>query len=71
MRFLNATLGRSQISTLKTECRMSNKVYPPLAAPASQRLVKGDQGIPNDGVKLFVLFPSEFVIRYSIFCGSL
>jgi len=32
---------------------------------------RGDQGISNDEVKFFVLFPSEFVIRYSIFCGSL
>jgi len=50
---------------------MSNKVYPPSAAPANQRLVKGDQGISNDEVKSLLLFPSSFVIRYSIFYGSL
>jgi hypothetical protein len=50
---------------------MSNKGYPPSAAPASPRLVKGDQGISNDEVKSLLLVPSAFVIRYSIFCGSL
>jgi len=48
---------------------MSNKVYSPSAAPASQRLVKGDQGISKDEVKFLLLVPSAFVIRYSIFCG--
>jgi len=32
---------------------------------------RGDQGIPNDEVKSLLLFPSAFVIGYSIFCGSL
>jgi len=32
---------------------------------------RGDQGISNDEVKPLVLLPSAFVIRYSIFCGSL
>jgi len=31
---------------------------------------RGDQGISNDEVKSLLLFPSAFVIRYSIFCGS-
>jgi len=30
-----------------------------------------EQGISNDEVKSLLLFPSAFVIRYSIFCGSL
>jgi len=30
-----------------------------------------EQGIPNDEVKSLLLFPSAFVIGYSIFCGSL
>jgi hypothetical protein len=32
---------------------------------------RGDQGISNDEVESPLLFPSAFVIRYSIFCGSL
>jgi hypothetical protein len=32
---------------------------------------RGDQGISNDEVEFLFLFPSAFVIRYSIFCGSL
>jgi len=32
---------------------------------------RGDQRISNDEVKPLLLFPSAFVIRYSIFCGSL
>jgi hypothetical protein len=32
---------------------------------------KGDQGTSNDEAQLLLLFPSAFVIRYSIFCGSL
>jgi len=32
---------------------------------------RGDQGMSNDEVKSFMLFPLEFVIRYSTFCGSL
>jgi len=43
----------------------------PAFGGASQRLVKGDQGISNDEVKSLLLFPSSFVIRYSIFYGSL
>jgi hypothetical protein len=31
---------------------------------------RGDQGILNEEVKCLLLFPSAFVIRYSIFCGS-
>jgi len=31
----------------------------------------GDQGISNDEVESLLLLPSAFVIRYSIFCGSL
>jgi hypothetical protein len=53
----------------KYETRMSNKLYPPAAAPASQRLARGDQGISNDEVKSSLPFPSVFDIRYSIFCG--
>jgi hypothetical protein len=30
-----------------------------------------EQGISNDEVKPVLFFPSEFDIRYSIFCGSL
>jgi len=30
-----------------------------------------EQGISNDEVKSSILFPSEFDIRYSIFCGLL
>jgi len=30
-----------------------------------------EQEISNDEVKSLLLFPSAFVIRYSIFCGSL
>jgi len=30
---------------------------------------RGDQRISNDEVKSFLLFPSAFDIRYSIFCG--
>jgi len=30
-----------------------------------------EQRISNDEVKSLLLFPSAFVIRYSIFCGSL
>jgi hypothetical protein len=29
-----------------------------------------EQGIPNDEVKSILVFPSAFVIRYSIFYGS-
>jgi len=28
-----------------------------------------EQGISNDEVESLLLFPSAFVIRYSIFCG--
>jgi hypothetical protein len=43
------TSGYNEIAIPKLEWRMSNKVYPPSGAPpASPRLVKGDQGIPND-----------------------
>jgi len=31
---------------------------------------RGDQGISNDEVEFLLLFPSAFVIRYSIFYGS-
>jgi len=34
------------------------------------RMWNVEQGISNDEVKSFLLFPSAFVIRYSIFCGS-
>jgi hypothetical protein len=57
--------GRDKTGVPKLECRISNKVYPPSAAPASLRLVKGDQGISNDEVKSVLLFPSAFSIRYS------
>jgi hypothetical protein len=32
---------------------------------------RGDQGISNDEFKSLLFLPSAFVIRYSIFCGSL
>jgi hypothetical protein len=32
---------------------------------------RGDQGISNDEVQLLLFFPSAFVIRHSVFCGSL
>jgi hypothetical protein len=35
------------------------------------RILNVEQGISNDEVKSLLLFPSAFVIRYSIFCGSL
>jgi hypothetical protein len=43
---------------------------------AEQRLpasggARGDQGISNHEVKSLLLFPSAFVFRYSISCGSL
>jgi hypothetical protein len=31
---------------------------------------RGDQGISKDEVNFVLLFPSAFIIRYSIFCGS-
>jgi hypothetical protein len=34
------------------------------------RMPNIEQGISNDEVKSLLLFPSAFVIRYSIFCGS-
>jgi hypothetical protein len=33
------------------------------------RMSNVEQGISNDEVKSLLLFPSAFVIRYSIFCG--
>jgi len=30
-----------------------------------------EQGILNDEVQLLLFFPSAFVIRHSVFCGSL
>jgi hypothetical protein len=57
------TFGRNQIAFPKPECRISNKVYPPSAAPEATREFRM--------MKLNLLFlPSAFVIRYSIFCGS-
>jgi len=44
----------------------------PLAATKLEYLNSNvEQGISNDEVKSLLLFPSAFVIRYSIFCGSL
>jgi len=34
------------------------------------RISNIEQGIANDEVKVLILFPSAFDIRYSIFCGS-
>jgi len=35
------------------------------------RMSNVEQGISNDEVEFYLFFPSDFVIRYSIFCGSL
>jgi hypothetical protein len=47
--------GLCQQRNYKSETRMSNI----------------EQGISNDEVKSFLSFLSDFVIRYSIFCGSI
>jgi hypothetical protein len=56
--------GRNQ-KNMKPEYRISNKVYPPSAAPEATRECRMTK------LNLSTFSPSVFDIRYSIFCGSL
>jgi hypothetical protein len=46
-------------------------LWPQLRMNSETRMSNIEQGIWNDEVKVVVLFPLAFDIRYSIFCGSL